>query len=761
LQIAQIAQSEGDDLRRFTTAATLAAVLAGFVAGGAGAVHWPYFGGDAGRSGNQPVDKGGLPVTFAYAKTADTGIQTSIVTSAGTPSTQRLVYGTSNGRIHQQILETGAPVGAEEGVDIANGDNADVFTGAGGSVTPGDTSGATGLGQIYAVHNDDNQGGTNDIAIAQIDETTGNVIADAPVAGTDGFTVSSSVLLTGPDSGGARSLFFVAASATETRLFKVPILNAAATTASIQAATSIVVASGNPLASPTLVFLNNSAGTPTAYVAVAGATQILTFAVSDLAAGPASNALGGLPQTPSVPVTAAGNLPGSPAPPATAPALFVAVDTGTATVVHKLVQQGAVLGTAATSASLAGDPAPGLAVTQEAPATGSATGGKVVVTTSANLYLLNADTLAAAGTFGTSPQTGFGGFSRTTAAASGELVYVTRDNGQQLVLKLADAQPVTAAEFTQNTGNTGSAAAYGQPSLSRGFVQFASDKGAFVYRNKDLTAPTVALTAPAAGSTATGTVTVTATAFDARGIAKVDFQVDGRTVATDTTGEGNAFATPGATFSATFDSRTITNGSRSITAVATDVGGVTGTSAPVAVTFRNAAATPPRPATPKAGPCANAKNGTARNDLISGTSFGDVIHGLAGNDVISGFSQRDCLHGDAGNDRLFGGNDVDRLFGGVGADLLDGAAGNDFLSGGTGNDRESGGAGNDQLYGGPGNDNLRGGVGVDRLDGNAGNDTIDSYDGRREVVNCGTGVDRVLADRLDVLRQCERVTRRN
>lgn len=714
--------------RRHLVAAALALGVSLTLVAGAAAVHWPNFGGDAGRSGYQPVDEGGTPVTFAYAKTADTNIQTSILTSAGAPATQRVVYGTSNGRIHQQILETGAPVGAEEGVDIANGDNADVFTGAGGSVTPGETSGPAGLGQIYAVHNDDNQGGANDIAIAQIDETSGNLIADAPVAGTDGFTASSSVFLTAPDSGGARSLFFVAASSTETRLFKVQILNAGATTAAIQPATSVVIAGGNPLASPTLVFLNDTAGTPTAYVAVAGATQVLTFKVSDLTPGPASNALGGLPQTSSVPVTSAGTPPGSPAPPSIAPSIFVAVDTGTTTVVYKLAQQGNALGTQATSASLAGDPAPALAVTQEVPTTGSPSGGKVVVTTSANLFLLSADNLAPSGTFAASSQTGTAGFARTTAAGSGELVYVTRDNGQQLVLRITDAQSVAATDFTQNTGNTGSASAFGQPSISRGFVQYASDKGAFVYRNKDLTAPTVTLTAPAAGSTATGTVTVTATAFDARGIAKVDFQVDGRTVATDTTGEGSAFAAPGATFSATFDSSTIANGSRQITAVATDGGGVTGTSAPVTVTFQNAAATPPPPPPPtpgpKAGACANRKNGTARADRLNGTAFGDALYGLAGNDVISGFGQNDCLLGGAGNDRLFGG------------------------------------LGNDRLVGGLGNDTLTGGPGTDVFVAGPGNDVLNARDGRLETVNCGPGVDRVLADRNDRLIGCERITRR-
>jgi hypothetical protein len=97
-------------------------------------------------------------VSFFYAKTADTGIQTSIITSAGVPSQRRMSYGTSSGRMHLQILETGAPVGPEDGVDITASDNTDVFTGNGGSVSPVETSTASGPGQVYALHNDDQSG---------------------------------------------------------------------------------------------------------------------------------------------------------------------------------------------------------------------------------------------------------------------------------------------------------------------------------------------------------------------------------------------------------------------------------------------------------------------------------------------------------------------------------------------------------------------------------------------------------------------------
>ena len=82
----------------------------------------------------------------------------------------------------------------------------------------------------------------------------------------------------------------------------------------------------------------------------------------------------------------------------------------------------------------------------------------------------------------------------------------------------------------------------------------------------------------------------------------------------------------------------------------------------------------------------------------------------------------------------------------------------DDLVGGPGNDRLDGGAGNDTVEGDAGSDILTGGPGLDRLSGGAGRDTINAKDGRRDVVDCGAGRDRVRADRRDVLRHCEIVT---
>jgi hypothetical protein len=46
------------------------------------------------------------------------------------------------------------------------------------------------------------------------------------------------------------------------------------------------------------------------------------------------------------------------------------------------------------------------------------------------------------------------------------------------------------------------------------------------------------------------------------------------------------------------------------------------------------------------------------------------------------------------------------------------------------------------------------------IDGGAGADIIDAVDGRADRVRCGSGRDRVRADKFDRLRGCERVRRR-
>src|SRR5436190_19803656 len=99
-----------------------------------------------------------------------------------------------------------------------------------------------------------------------------------------------------------------------------------------------------------------------------------------------------------------------------------------------------------------------------------------------------------------------------------------------------------------------------------------------------------------------------------------------------------------------------------------------------------------------------------------------------------------------GKAKLFDGNDRARVVGGRTVDV----------NGGNGNDVLIGGSGGDYLNGSNGDDKITGGGGDDVLTGFAGNDTIDAGDGRFDSVTCGIGNDRVVLDRVDTFKACEK-----
>ena len=69
-------------------------------------------------------------------------------------------------------------------------------------------------------------------------------------------------------------------------------------------------------------------------------------------------------------------------------------------------------------------------------------------------------------------------------------------------------------------------------------------------------------------------------------------------------------------------------------------------------------------------------------------------------------------------------------------------------------------AGNDTILGLGGNDLLVGGGGRDTIDAGDGNDTVRVRDGAKDTVRCGAGTDTVIADKIDALLGCEKITRR-
>jgi hypothetical protein len=95
----------------------------------------------------------------------------------------------------------------------------------------------------------------------------------------------------------------------------------------------------------------------------------------------------------------------------------------------------------------------------------------------------------------------------------------------------------------------------------------------------DTTAPTVSVSAPAAGATVGRLVNVAATASDAVGVTSVQFYLDGNVLGAPMT------ATP---YQLAWDTTSVPNGSHVLTARASDAAGNVGTSAPVTVTVANA-----------------------------------------------------------------------------------------------------------------------------------------------------------------------------
>jgi hypothetical protein len=183
------------------------------------------------------------------------------------------------------------------------------------------------------------------------------------------------------------------------------------------------------------------------------------------------------------------------------------------------------------------------------------------------------------------------------------------------------------------------------------------------------------------------------------------------------------------------------------------------------------------------------KIGTSGPDTLRGTNGEDNLLGKGANDVLYALAGRDNLLGDEGKDwlltgerRTLAGNKVsaggpgnDGVTGGLGTDTVLGGSGNDFVFGDKGSDcAVVGGEGRDDIDGGTGSDRMLGGGGGDLfIDGPLGeaskNDVLSGEEGDdvlfgdhvpavKDIVSCGGGFDRVLADSKDVVSDdCEKV----
>ena len=169
--------------------------------------------------------------------------------------------------------------------------------------------------------------------------------------------------------------------------------------------------------------------------------------------------------------------------------------------------------------------------------------------------------------------------------------------GSSLTLKGTAADNVGVTQVTWVNSRGGSGAATGTSSWTTNPIalQLGSNTVTVTARDaagntgtanltvtlSDTTPPTVALTAPTAGSTVTSTVAVSGSASDNVGVAGVQFRLDGVNL-------GAEVATP--PYTVTWNTTTAPDGGHVLTAVARDAAGNRATSAGVTVTVANGAA---------------------------------------------------------------------------------------------------------------------------------------------------------------------------
>jgi hypothetical protein len=179
------------------------------------------------------------------------------------------------------------------------------------------------------------------------------------------------------------------------------------------------------------------------------------------------------------------------------------------------------------------------------PASGATVSGNVAVSAQAsdNVGVTRVELYADGALIGTSTASPYAATWSTAAVANG---------GHSLLAKAYDA-----------AGNVGTSAAVSVTVSNSG--------------PPDTTPPTVSLTSPASGATLSGAVSITASATDNVGVARVEFYVDGALLGTSTA----------APYSASWSTTSATNAAHTLLAKAWDAAGNVGTSQAVTVTVSN------------------------------------------------------------------------------------------------------------------------------------------------------------------------------
>jgi outer membrane protein assembly factor BamB len=183
---------------------------------------------------------------------------------------------------------------------------------------------------------------------------------------------------------------------------------------------------------------------------------------------------------------------------------------------------------------------------------------------------------------------GGGGAPNSTPTVANGVVFV--GTGSTGAVQAYNAQTGAALWSSGALGSTFAAPSVGDGKLFVGSWDGSGTSSlgtirAYTPASPDTTPPSVAVTAPTAGATVTGSVSLAATASDNVGVAGVQFAVDGVNVGAEAT------ASP---YGATWDTTTASSGNHTITATARDAAGNKTTSAGVTVNVDNSLPPPLR-----------------------------------------------------------------------------------------------------------------------------------------------------------------------
>ena len=165
-----------------------------------------------------------------------------------------------------------------------------------------------------------------------------------------------------------------------------------------------------------------------------------------------------------------------------------------------------------------------------------------------------------------------------------------------------------SVSWTTTTATNGSHTLTARARDAAGNTTVSAAVSVTVNNISDIEIPTVNVTAPIAGSTVSGTTTVTATASDNTGIAGVQFLLDGVPLGAEDV------SSP---YSVSWTTTTATNGSHTITARARDAAGNTATSTGVSITVFNTSLVAAYAFSENAGTIANDNSGNGNTGTLT------------------------------------------------------------------------------------------------------------------------------------------------